>query len=74
MAMPQAVESVEAVIISGSRKGEIVRLPDIFSGELVTEDVEALNVSLNDLIAAMDRLSTEVRATVSSLRAQEENI
>jgi hypothetical protein len=60
--------SVEAVIISGPRRGEIVRLPDEAISELSDEDVRALNAALDDLIVAIERVATEVQATVKTLR------
>ena len=60
--------SVEAVIISGPRRGEIVRLPDEAISELSDEDLQVLNAALDDLIAAIERVATEVQATVETLR------
>jgi hypothetical protein len=60
--------SVEAVIISGPRRGEIVRLPDETIAEVSDEDLQALNAALDDLIAAIERVATEVQATVETLR------
>jgi hypothetical protein len=47
--------SVEAVIISGPRQGEIVRLPDKTIRELSDEDLQVLNAALDDLIVAIER-------------------
>jgi hypothetical protein len=60
--------SVEAVIISGPRRGEIVRLPDEAISELSDEDLQVLNAALDDLIVAIERVATEVQATVKTLR------
>jgi hypothetical protein len=60
--------SVEAVIISGPRRGEIVRLPDEAITEVSDEDLQALNAALDDLIVAIERVTTEVQATVETLR------
>jgi hypothetical protein len=60
--------SVEAVIISGPRRGEIVRLPDEAITEVLDEDLQALNAALDDLIVAIERVATEVQATVETLR------
>jgi hypothetical protein len=60
--------SVEAVIISGPRRGEIVRLPDETIAEVSDEDLQALNAALDDLTAAIERVATEVQATVETLR------
>jgi hypothetical protein len=60
--------SVEAVIISGPRRGEIVRLPDEAITEVSDEDLQVLNAALDDLIVAIERVATEVQATVETLR------
>jgi hypothetical protein len=60
--------SVEAVIISGPRRGEIVRLPDEAIAEVSDEDLQGLNAALDDLIVAVERVVTEVQATVETLR------
>lgn len=59
---------VEAVIISGPRRGEIVHLPHEALAEVSDEDLRTLNEALDQLDAAIDRLSTEVRATNEALR------
>jgi hypothetical protein len=59
---------VEAVIISGPRRGEIVRLPDEAIAEVSDEDLQVLNAALDDLIVAIERVATEVQATVETLR------
>ena len=69
-ASAEAAEPVEVVIISGPRRGEIVRLPDTLpAARTSAEDIEALNASLDQLIAAMDRVSREARATILSVAA-----
>jgi hypothetical protein len=65
--MAQAAEPIEAVIISGPRRGEIIRLPDEALAEVSDEDLKVLNEALDGLIAAIDRVSTEVRATIEVL-------
>ena len=60
--------SVEAVIISGPRRGEIVRLPDEAITKVSDEDLQVLNAALDDLILAIERVATEVQATVETLR------
>ena len=60
--------SVEAVIISGPRRGEIVRLPDEAITEVSDEDLQVLNAALDDLIVAIEGVATEVQATVETLR------
>ena len=53
--------SVEAVIISGPRRGEIVRLADEAIAEVSDADITALNEALDGLLVALDRVVTEVR-------------
>jgi hypothetical protein len=60
--------AVEAVIISGPRRGEIVRLSDEAITEVSDEDLQVLNAALDDLIVAIERVATEVHATVETLR------
>ena len=59
---------VEAVIISGPRRGEIIQLPDEDIAELSNEDIQLLNEALDGLIGAIDRVATEVRATSEAFR------
>jgi hypothetical protein len=58
---------VEAVIISGSRRGEIIQLPDEDIAEVSNQDIQFLNEALDGLISAIDRVATEVRATSEAL-------
>jgi predicted nucleic acid-binding protein len=60
--------SVEAVIISGPRRGEIIRLPDEVIAEVSDDDIQVLNAALDELITAIDRVAIEVRATTDTLR------
>ncbi len=67
--MAQVAEPVEAVIISGDRKGEIVRLRDGEIESFVSEqEIKMLNEALDGLIAAIERVSAEVRAMTKDLR------
>jgi hypothetical protein len=59
--------SVEAVIISGPRRGEIVQIADETVVEVSDEDVVALNAALDDLLVAIDRVATEMRTTIDTL-------
>jgi outer membrane murein-binding lipoprotein Lpp len=59
--------SAEAVIISGPRRGEIIRLPDEAIDEVSDDDIQALNAAVDELITAIDRVAVEVRATVDAL-------
>ncbi len=60
--------SVEAVIISAPRQGEIIRLPDEAIAEVSDANIQVLSAAVDDLIAAIDRVAVEVRATVDALR------
>jgi hypothetical protein len=59
--------SVEAVIISGPRRGEIVQIADETVVEVSDEDIVALNTALDDLLVAIDRVATEMRTTIDTL-------
>ena len=60
--------AVEAVIISGPRRGEIIRLPDEAIAEVSDQAIQALNAALDGLMVALDRVSTEVHATIEAFR------
>ena len=62
--------SVEAVIISGPRRGEIIQLPDATIPEASDEELQALNEALDALMMAIDHVATEVRITLEALSAQ----
>lgn len=70
--MAQTTEQIEAVIISGPRRGEIIRLPDEALAEVSDKDIKVLNEALDEFTAAIDRVSAEVRATIEVLREQVE--
>jgi hypothetical protein len=73
--MTQAVEPIEAVIISGPRRGEIVRLrEEVLAEEATDEDIKLLNQALDDLIAAIDRVSAELRLTTDAVRERVEAV
>lgn len=59
--------ALEAVIISGPRRGEIVRLLDEDIVDVSDEDMQVLSAALDGLIVAIDRVATEVRATTEAL-------
>jgi hypothetical protein len=61
---------VEAVIISGPRRGEIIQLLDEDIAEVSNEDIQLLNEALDGLIGAIDRVATEVRATTGAFHAR----
>jgi hypothetical protein len=58
---------VEAVIIPGPGRGEIIQLPDEDIPEVSNEDIQLLNEALDELIGAIDRVATEVHATSEAL-------
>jgi hypothetical protein len=60
--------AVEAVIISGPRRGEIIQLPAEEIAAMSNEDIQLLNEALDELIGAIDRVATEVRATSEAFR------
>jgi hypothetical protein len=64
------VSSVEAVIISGPRRGEIVQLSDEVIAEVSDTDITALNEALDRLMVALDRVAAEVRTTLEVLSEQ----
>jgi len=57
---------VEAVIISGPRRGEIIQLPTEDIAEVSNEDIQLLNKALDELIGAIDKIATEVRGTIEA--------
>lgn len=60
--------SMDAVIISGERRGEIVTLPSDIQTGLTDTDVTLLNSALDDLLRAIDGLQREIRATTAAVR------
>ena len=67
--MTHAREPIEAVIISGPRRGENVRLsPDVIPA-VSDEDIRLLNDGLDQVLAAIDRLDGEIRAIIEAFRA-----
>lgn len=57
-------EPVEAVIISGPRKGQIIRLSEEAIPEITDEEIQLLNEALDQLIAALDRCIEAFRSPV----------
>jgi hypothetical protein len=66
--MVQIAEPLEAVIISGPRRGEIVRISEGELTEVSDEAIEMINEALDEPITAIDKISTEVRVTTETLR------
>lgn len=48
--------AVEAVIISGPRRGEIIRLPDEAIAEVSDQAIQALNAALDGLMVQGKRI------------------
>lgn len=61
--MTQLAEPVEAVILSGPCRGEIVHLSVEALAVVSPEDIRKFNEALNTLVVAIERLANEVRAT-----------
>jgi hypothetical protein len=57
---------VEAVIISGPRRGEIVQLSDEAITEVSDADITVLNEALDGLLVALDHVVIEVRDTLEA--------
>lgn len=68
--MAQVAEPIEAVILSGPRRGEIIQLSEAEVAEVSDEDIKMLNKALDGLLTAIEGVSTEVRATIEVLREQ----
>ena len=62
------MDHVEAVIISGPRKGEIIQLSEDELDKWSEADIEQLNFALDSAIHAVDRLSREMDLTLEALR------
>jgi hypothetical protein len=62
--------SVEAVIISGPRRGEIIQLSDEAIAEVSDADITVLNEALDGLLVALDHVADEVHATLEVLSEQ----
>ncbi len=72
--MAPVEEPLEAVIISGSRKGQIIRLPNSAELELTPEELHLLDEALDTLLTKLDRLAEEMRLTKEALRPRPETI
>lgn len=66
--MTPTAETLEAVILSGPRRGEIVTFPASTPQQAGATDVEILNRALDELDQALQRVSTELRAALQSLK------
>jgi len=63
-----ASEPAEAVIISGPRKGEIIDLKYPFE-DVSPHDLRIINEALDQLGAAIERLSEEFRQGTAAMKA-----
>jgi hypothetical protein len=61
-------QNIEAVILTGPRRGDIIQLPEQSVPELSDEELKLLNAGLDDVIAAIDRLSAEYRSSTQALK------
>ena len=66
--MAEESEPIEAVIISGPRRGEIVRLSPGSIPKVTAEDLKLLNDGLDLVQAAIDRLDHEIHTTIEAFR------
>lgn len=62
--MAQTAESIEAVLLSGPRRGEMIRSPEAAVAAISDEAITRLSDALDRLLAAVEEGSTEVRATL----------
>ncbi len=67
-----AEEPVEAVIISGPRKGEIIKLSGGESIEVSPEELQALNDALDVLDVKLGKLAQVMRTTKEALKPRPE--
>jgi hypothetical protein len=66
--MTPTVETWEAVILSGPRRGEIVTFSPDSPQQPSGHDLELLNGALDELNRALERVSTELRAMLAALQ------
>jgi hypothetical protein len=64
-------QGVEAVILSGTRRGEIIQLREDEIPEINEADLALLNAELDKVMAAVERLTAEYRIGTTMLKAQE---
>ena len=64
-----APERVEAVIISGPRRGEIVCLPSEVIPEISEWELKLLNEAMDQVDASLSRLEAEVGAAIEVFSA-----
>jgi len=66
--MTPMAETLEVVILSGPRRGEIMMLPAGTPRQPAADEVEALHGALDELNLAIERVTTELRAALQSLK------
>jgi hypothetical protein len=62
----ETTEPLEVVIISGPRKGEIVRLSQESVPEVSDEEIGLLNQALDQVLSALDRLEASVETAIDT--------
>ena len=67
-----ATEPMEAVILSGPRRGEIIRLPDDDTVKISPGELQALNAILDLLISKLENLSREIRLATEAMKPRTE--
>jgi hypothetical protein len=68
MDMTPIAETLEAVIISGPRRGEIVSLSDKTPRQPGVKEIKELNRALDGFNLALQKVSTELRAALQTLK------
>lgn len=71
--MKPLAEPLEAVILSGPRRGEIVTFSADTPQAPGAQDVETLDAALDDLNSGLARVYAEVRAALQSLKSRSVN-
>jgi hypothetical protein len=66
---PAPADMIEAVIISGPRRGEIVQLPEDAIPEISEAEVKLLNAGLDQVEAALDRFEAAVETAIERFSA-----
>jgi hypothetical protein len=64
-----SAEPVEAVIISGPRRGEIIRLPADAIPELSDEEIKLVDEALDMVDAALGRFESTVESAIARFSA-----
>jgi hypothetical protein len=64
-----SAEPVEAVIISGPRRGEIIRLPADAIPELSDEEIKLVDEALDMVDAALGRFENTVESAIARFSA-----